>query len=108
VGVDVGSSGVSVSVDMDVGERGVSLAGTGVLVGVDVDVGGIGVAVGVAEVGSGVALGGTDTAVSSAVLQAASSNVQSKKLNRCRFMAIPFLQRLLSAVRAVHAQLTGV
>jgi len=98
VGVDVGGCGVSVSVDVDVGERGVSLAGIGVLVGIKADLGEIDVAVGGAEVGSGVAADGTDTAVSSAVPQAASSNAQSKRLNGCRFMATPFSQRLLSVV----------
>ena len=107
VGENAGGSGVSVSVNVDIGERGVSLAGTGVLVGVKVDVGGIGVAVGVAEGGSGVAVGRTDTGVNSAVPQAASSNAQSKRPNRCRLMATPFSQRLLPAVRAVHARLIG-
>lgn len=102
-GVDVGGSGVSVSVAVDVGERGVSLAGTGVLVGVNLDVGGTGATVGGVEVDSGVAVNGTDTAVRSAVRQAASSNAQSKKPNRCCLRATPFSQRLLAAVWAVHA-----
>lgn len=108
MGVGVGGCGTSVSVAVDVGERGVSLAGTDVLVGVKVDGGGIGVAQGVAEVGSGVAVGRTDPAVSLVVPQATSCNAQSKRLNRCRFMATPLSKRPLSAVRAVYDQLTGV
>ena len=88
VGVDADDSGVLVTVDVDIGERGVSRAGTGVWVGVKVVVGGIGVAVDSAEVGSGVAVGRIDTAVGSVVSQAVSSNAQSKRLNRCRFMAL--------------------
>jgi hypothetical protein len=88
VGLDADDSGVLVTIDVDVGERGVSGAGTGVWVGVKVLVGGIGVAVDGAEVCSGAAVGRTDTAVSSVVSQAVSSTAQSKRLNRCRFMAL--------------------
>jgi hypothetical protein len=88
VGVDVDDSGVLVTLSVDVGGPGVSLAGTGVWVGVKLVVGGLGVAVDGAEIGSGVAVGRKDTAVSSVVLQAASSNAQSKRLDRCRFMAL--------------------
>ena len=91
VGLDADDSGVLVTVDVDVGERGVSRAGTGVWVGVKVVVGGIGVAVDGAEVGSGVAVGRTDTAVSTVVSQSASSNEQSKRLKRCRFMALLYI-----------------
>jgi hypothetical protein len=64
--VDVGGSGVSVSVDVDVAGRGVSLAGTGASVGVKVDVGGRGVTVGAGRgvlIATGFSVGGTGAGV---------------------------------------------